>query len=415
MPFDHRPPSRIFPQAPSTRPLPTKAGWRIAAIGVCHFLLAAVTGAAEAQTGAQTQVTAVERPFHRLDAPVLPATPHDYATPLPAHLAGLARLDSAPSGIAANDAGATLGRVLFHDRQLSRNGLVSCASCHTPGFGFDDATRLSIGFEGRLTRRAAMALANVRFNPRGRQFRDERAASLEEQVLEPFTDPVEMGLREGELVCRVAARPFYEPLFRAAFADPQISKERIARALAQYVRAIVSVSARYDLARANVSGPLEPFPQFTETENRGKQLFFTPRQAGGVGCFQCHETEAFVLLAPRNNGLDADNARDGGIGERSGRREELGLFRTASLKNIAASAPYMHDGRFKTLDEVIDHYMSGVKANPNLSPELRDDDGKPARLRLSPADRQALVAFLGTLNDDALMADPRFSDPFLTR
>lgn len=390
--------------------------------GISLLLLAAVSDAtwAEAQTGAASEGIAEEKPFRRLDAPILPATPFDYRTPLPAHLAGLAALDSAPgdaiSGNAASgNAIATLGRVLFHDRQLSRNGLVACASCHTPAFGFDDATRLSIGFEGRLTRRAAMALANVRFNPRKRQFRDERAASLEEQVLDPFTDPVEMGLRQGELVSRVAARPFYRPLFQAAFGGPDISNERIARALAHYVRAIVSVSARYDAARAEASGPLEPFAQFTEAENRGKHLFFTPRTEGGAGCFQCHETEAFVLLAPRNNGLDEDNSRDGGIGEKTGSPAELGLFRTASLKNIAASAPYMHDGRFKTLEEVVEHYASGVKANANLAPELRDADGSPTRLHLSPADRAALVAFLGTLNDDALMSDPRFSDPFLTR
>ena len=345
--------------------------------------------------------------------PALPAKPYSYAVTLPPHLSQLAELDATPDGN-PTDAGATLGRVLFHDAQLSRNGLVSCASCHTQAFGFDDLTRLSIGFEGRTTRRAAMTLLNARYAVKGLYFRDQRAASLEQQVLEPFTDPIEMGLAAGELVRRVQVRAFYPPLFTAAFGDPAVTEERIAAALAQYVRAIVSTRSRYDEARVGAANPLEPFPGFNAAENRGKHLFFTGRSSGGAGCSACHATEGFMMLEPKNNGLETAGS-DGGVGEITGLPHETGLFRAATLKAVAMTAPYMHDGRFATLEAVIDHYSSGIKPHPNLSPELKNEDGGPANLNLSHDDKAALVAFLNTLTDEALLADPRFSDPFIAR
>lgn len=347
--------------------------------------------------------------------PRLPATLFSYSTDhLPPHLAELAPLDSTPDDNPPTDAGATLGRVLFHDRQLSANGLVSCSSCHAQAAGFDDPTRLSIGFQGRLTRRSAMALANARYNPRGRHFRDERAVSLEQQVLMPFTDPVEMGLEPGELVSRVAARPWYGPLFAAAFGDREITDRRIARALAQFVRALVSAGSRYDRARAASAGPLADFAGFTPRENRGKFLFMAPRRMGGAGCAGCHATDAFIMMEPRDNGLPAVADRpDGGIGEITGRPRDMGRFRAASLKNVAVSAPYMRDGRFATLGEVIDHYSGGIADSPNLDPLLRDGAGRPIRFAFDPADRDALIAFLQTLTDEAFLSDPRFANPFL--
>lgn len=347
-----------------------------------------------------------------LTAPALPAQPYSYTLTLPPHLSELAGIDATPPTL--TDTGATLGRVLFHDAELSKNGLVSCASCHTQAFGFDDRTRLSIGFEGRTTRRAAMTLINARYAAKGLYFRDQRAASLEHQVLEPFTDPIEMGLSAGELVRRVQARAFYPPLFKAAFGDPAVTGERIASALAQYVRSIVSTNSRYDEARATVSGPLEPFAGFSVAENRGKHLFFTERAKGGAGCTACHATEGFMMPAPSNNGLEGDGG-DGGVGEITKRLQDQGLFRAGTLSNIAMTAPYMHDGRFDTLEEVIEHYSSGVKPHPNLSPELKNDDGSPATLNLSDEDKAALAAFLNTLTDEELLSDPRFSDPFVSR
>jgi cytochrome c peroxidase len=358
---------------------------------------------------------ASDTPFRRLAEPALPAEAFNYSPPLPAHLQSLSGIDSTPSDNPVTNAGATLGRVLFHDRSLSRNGLVSCASCHTQAVGFDDPTRFSIGFEGRITARASMPLVNVRFNPGGRQFRDARAENLEAQVLLPFTDPIEMGLAPGELATRVSDHAHYRPLFRAAFGDETVSEERIAQALAQFVRSIVSYRSRYDRERSLVPSADLPFPGFTESENRGKALFLARRENGGAGCASCHETEAFVMLHPRNNGLDAATGVDDGVGAITGRAHEMGLFRAPSLRNVAVTAPYMHDGRLASLEAVLDHYSGGVAAHPNLSPELRRDDGSPANLQLSPADREALVDFLETLTDTELLADPRFSDPFLAR
>jgi len=348
----------------------------------------------------------------RLDRPRLPATPFSYGPPaLPP---ALAALDSTPSGNPVTDAGATLGRVLFHDRRLSVNGLVACSSCHAQAAGFDDPTRFSIGFDGRITRRSAMALANARLNPGGRHFRDERAQTLEAQVLMPFTDPVEMGLKPGEPVARVAARDWYGPLFAAAFGDPHVDEARIAAALAQFVRALVSLDAPYDRARREVAAATDDFPAFSAEQNRGKFLFMTAREKSGAGCAACHETDAFVMLEPRDNGLPPlDGRPDGGIGEITSRQEDMGRFRAPSLRNVAVSAPYMRDGRFRSLGDVLDHYASGVAPNANLAAQLRAPDGSPARLDLPPADRAALVAFIETLTDTQFLADPRFADPFL--
>lgn len=359
------------------------------------------------------QVPAQPAP-ERLNAPDLPKIPHRYtADPLPAHVAALSALDNTPAGNPITDAGATLGRVIFYDHGLSRNRLVACATCHTQALGFDDPTKLSIGFEGKITRRASMTLTNARFQKRGKFFRDERADTLEEQVLHPFTDEIEMGLAEQELVEKIDARNWYGPLFADTFGDAEVTEARIAAALAQFVRSIVSYRAPYDKARAQVDDPHDPFPQFNDLQNRGKELFLLSREQGGAGCASCHQSEAFVVPEPRNNGLTATlDAPDNGVGEITGKNNELGLFRPASLRNIAVTAPYMHDGRFATLEAVIEHYSGSVKPHPNLSPQLRADDGSPVRLDLSVEDRAALIAFLETLTDDELLRDERFTDPF---
>jgi cytochrome c peroxidase len=264
-----------------------------------------------------------------------------------------------------------------------------------------------------------MSLANARINPPGKYFRDHRAASLEDQVLTPFTDPLEMGLKAGELVRRVSGRVWYGPLFRNAFGDTDITEARIASALAQFVSAMVSVGSRYDSARAAAPDAMAPFGGFDETENRGKTLFFTAIEDGGAGCSGCHETEWFVFLRPHDNGLAPGHGHkasrpDGGIGEVTGRMEEIGTFRAPSLRNIAVSAPYMRDGRFKTLEEVVGHYADGVTLTPNLDEALKSPGGSPRRLLLPEADRSALVAFLRTLTDDGFLSDPKFADPFRT-
>jgi cytochrome c peroxidase len=343
----------------------------------------------------------------------LPTTPFNYANPdIPAHVLndpGLLAADNTPFTNPVTDAGATLGRVLFYDKNLSKNKTIACASCHQQANGFSDPLVLSDGFEGGKTGRHSMGLVNARFYNNGRFFWDERAASLEAQVLLPMQDPVEMGMTLDSVVGRVSALPYYSTLFTDAFGDETVSAERISRALAQYVRSIMSYQSRYDEGRAQVANPNQPFPNFTQQENQGKNLFFNP-QLGG--CAGCHGTEGFVAPGPRNNGLDATNVADQGVGGNSGNPAQAGLFKSPSLRNIALRAPYMHDGRFSTLLEVVDHYSTNIQDNPNLSAPLRQPDGSIKRMNFTATEKAALIAFLQTLTDQSLATDEKFSDPF---
>lgn len=376
------------------------------------FLLAAAGcgGGPSSGTGANGSAA----PDTTVQGPTLPPVPFDYAGPaaanLPPHLANLQgpgglRADNTPSDNPITDAGATLGRVLFYDKRLSLNGAVSCASCHQQAKGFSDSARLSRGFEGGLTARHAMGLTNAKFYARGRFFWDERAATLEEQVLQPIQNSVEMGMTLPALETRLAALPYYAPLFQAAFGDSAVTRGRISRALAQFVRSMVSTRSKYDLA---FQGGAPAFPAvFTAQELQGLQLFAGGGVAPGrtLRCDACHGTPAQIAAEPENNGLDA-TVTDSGAGG--------GRFKVPSLRNVALRAPFMHDGRFATLEEVIEHYSTGVKDSPGLSPRLRagGPGGPPLRLNLTEQEKAALKAFLETLTDGALATDPKFANPF---
>ena len=375
----------------------------------------------------------------RLDEPRLPATPYRYAVELPAHFRadgdpdGIAAADNTPAGNPVTDAGAALGRVLFYDTRLSANRRVSCGSCHRQAHGFADPRRLSIGFDGRPTRRHAMSLANARYYARGRFFWDERAETLEAQVLAPIEDPVEMGSSLDAVEARLAGTSFYPPLFERAFGTPDVTRDRIARALAQFVRALVSHRAPYDDARA-AGPPGSPafLARLAPAARRGFELFSTPPGAGrrGAGCATCHAGDAQISLAPRNIGLDdfdgevdgnfealhaEDGRGPGGVDVGAGD----GRFKAPSLRNAAIRPPYMHDGRFDTLREVIEHYDARVAPHPFLDMALLDrrlvvtgGPVRPLRLDLTDDEIAALIAFIETLTDPAFLTDPRFSDPF---
>lgn len=356
----------------------------------------------------------------------LPSDPFDYESlNLPAHFTtnvpgqvlptSVDSTDNTPLDNPITNEGATLGRVLFYDTELSANGSISCASCHQQSKGFSDDAVLSVGFEGGLTGRHSMTLINARFYQRGRFFWDERAASLEDQVLMPFQDPVEMGMTLEEVVNAVEAQDFYAELFENAFGTTEVTSERIAKALAQFVRSIISYSSKYDEGRALVASPGAAFPNFTEEENLGKNIFFQTVDNGGGACFGCHTTEAFVSAnpGPQNNGLDAMSTTDLGAGEVFSNPIFIGRFKTTSLRNIEYTGPYMHDGRFASLEEVIEHYNSGIQDHPTLSPALKDANGNPIQLNLSDAEKSALLAFLKTLSDTSVAEEEKWSNPFL--
>ncbi len=337
----------------------------------------------------------------------LPETPYHYADPdLPAHFRTPAarRFDNTPRDNPVTDPGATLGRVLFYDTRLSANNTVACGSCHLQKHAFVDPNRFSKGYEGKLTDRNAPSLVNLRYYPRGRFFWDERAASLEEQALMPIQSRTEMGQDLATLVEALARAERYPALFRAAFGDEQVTRERVGRALAQFARALVSYRSKYDEGRARARSVRDDFANFTARENQGKGLFLRH-------CATCHlpagQDAHFIMLRPLNNGLDADyKTADGGVGDVTLQAPDLGRFKSPSLRNVEFTAPYMHDGRFATLEEVIDHYSRNVKAHPNVDVRVR------RRPDFGDSEKAALVAFLKTLSDPEFLTDPRFSDPF---
>ena len=369
--------------------------------GVMLVLLAAtafMAGCAKEEPSAP-EITGVR-------VPLLPAAPYNYALPLmPPSFGGflpqLAAANMADNPI-TND-GATLGRVLFYDRELSANRTTSCGSCHHQENGFADPRATSLGHTGGSTRRNAMHLVNQFYSRR--QFWDLRAATLEDQVLMPIQDAVEMGMTLEQVTTRLRAIPHYPQLFTNAFGNDSITSDRVALALAQFVRSIVSYRTRYD------QGVENNFVDFTPIEADGRAVFFN----GATRCNQCHTTANFTSLDTRNNGLDQDYADDG-RSEITLNAADDGEFKVPGLRNVALTAPYMHDGRFSTLEEVVEHYNSGVQAHPNLDDRLTVESltgGTPIQMNLSIYDKQALVAFLLTLTDEPLIADPRFADPFV--
>ncbi len=336
----------------------------------------------------------------------------DYSTPrLPAYFdRTVAALDNSPAASAIDDRVATLGRVLFYDLRLSTNDRASCAACHRQAFGFTDSMRFSNGISSAATTDFhAMRLGNLRYWQPGSTFWNRRAPSVEAQASHPVHSLVEMGWGEtaggiDALIRKMSATPYYPDLFAWAFGNATITEPRIQQALAQFVRAMISSSSRWDTGYARVFSPNAPnraldvdLPNFSRQENRGRQLFMTGVGQGGAGCSSCHLPPTFALAAnAHSNGLDAGETR---------------LFKAPSLRSVGLTGPYMHDGRFATLAEVVDFYDHGIQEGPALDDRLRQGL-EPQRLNLGAADQAALVAFLMTLTDPALTTDARFSDPF---
>ena len=337
----------------------------------------------------------------------LPDTPYRYAkVALPAHLTQPGRnLDNTPPGNPLTDDGATLGRVLFYDTRLSANNTTSCASCHVQAHAFSDPQPFSKGFHGARTDRRAMPLVNVRYYQRARFFWDERAGNLEEMVLLPIQNRIEMGQDLTRVVNTLARDAVYRALFARAFGDRQVTEQRIGKALAQFVRSIVSYQSRYDDGRALARSAQDDFDNFTLQENRGKALFMR-------NCGSCHMkdgNEHFFVPTPANTGLRGkDPAADGGVGDVTLRPLDLGSFKSPSLRNVEVTAPYGHDGRFATLDALIDHYSDNAIMDPNLGYLA-----PVGPLKFTGSEKAALIAFLKTLTDRTLLTDPRFSNPFV--
>jgi len=293
-------------------------------------------------------------------------------------------------------AGMALGERLFRDPLLSVNGLQSCSTCHQDARALSDARRFSIGAEGRAGRRNAMPLFNLAWKPSF--FWDGRSPSLREQVLHPIRDPDEMNESPDRVVEKLKNAPGYADAFASAFGDAGISLGTLAIALEQFLLTRISGDARIDKALAD-------FSQLTESEARGFVLFFSESDPGrgmrGADCFHCHGGAHFTNHQFANNGLDADEDRaDQGRFTATGKTWDRGRFMVPSLRNVALTAPYMHDGRFATIEEVIVHYNSELKPSATLDPNLARHRAQGG-LGLSERDQADLAAFLRSLTGES--------------
>jgi len=341
----------------------------------------------------------------------LPPAPYNYANPpLPDYFQSqiVVEQDNTPVSHPVSDWGATLGRVLFYDKMLSINNTVACASCHKQNLSFADDKSFSLGFAGANTLRNSMSLINVRYYRNAKFLWDERGTALETQTLLPIVDHIEMGMPNLDtLVNRLKNTSYYPVLFERSFGSPTVTGDKIGNALAQFIRSIISYRSKFDEGRILSNSVRALYPNFSPQENEGKQLFFN----GLLACSGCHKTELFTAPSPKNNGLDSPSV-DPGVGAITNDPFQVGNFKVPSLKNIELTAPYMHDGRFATLEEVIEHYNSGIQPHPNLSSQLRKPDNTPVRLDLTPDQKAALLAFLKTLTDRSITSDVKFSSPF---
>ena len=359
------------------------------------------------------------------DSLKLPSQSFNYALPNKGEAGGIAFQDNNSNPI-TND-GATLGRVLFYDKKLSLNNQVACASCHHQENGFADKEAFSTGFQGVKTTRNALAIVNA--NLEKTLFWDTRVSSLEDLALRPVQNHIEMGIEDmDKLVVKLNKIAYYPDLFEKAYGSKEITGDKIAKSMAQFIRSMVTYRSKFD------EGKKQKFYNFNGSEMRGKELFMDK-----LHCNNCHGGDNFNTTLDgqfaENIGLD-ETYQDNGVGQLTGSRQKNGVFKVPSLRNVALTAPYMHDGRFKTLMDVVNHYDHDLKPHENLMPSLRSFSWQgngggfnsggsaswgsstntsfqaPRPLMLTASDKTALADFLKTLSDDYLAKEEKFSNPF---
>ncbi|MCB0807632.1 MAG: c-type cytochrome, partial [Bacteroidales bacterium] len=300
-----------------------------------------------------------------------------------------------------------LGKMLFYDPILSKDELQSCSDCHIQVDGFSDIRQFSLGVEDLPGKRQAMALFNMAWHNNG-FFWDGRAPLLRDQALMPIEDPLEMNETLENAINKLKDEQQYRFQFARAFEDPEITEEKLALAIESFMLTIVSNNSKFDKFLVGEYA-------FTDSEQRGYDLFFTEFDPNGTEkggeCFHCHAGINFTNDKYMNNGLDTDaEFTDEGYFATTENPEDMARFKVPSLRNIAVTAPYMHDGRFQTLEEVIDHYNIGVKESSTID-EIMQFNLDPG-LDLSEQDKAGLVAFLKTLTDETFLNNPEYADPF---
>ena len=394
-------------------------------IGTIFIVLIAAVSCSKSETTAVAPVVVVTDPYAAIKAA--------FGTKIdPNNLANYAN-QGKPAYINKDNTGgnnitnakATLGRVLFYDKNLSIDNSISCGSCHKQQFAFSDTAIASKGVAGGVTGRHSMRLVNSRFATEIKFFWDERAANLEQQTTQPVKDHAEMGFsglsgRPGiaALLTKLQAIGYYNELFKFVYGDINVTEARLQESLAQFVRSIQSFDSKYDAGRAMVANDGQPFPNFTPQENMGKQVFLTPpvfdatgnRISGGAGCNGCHNAPEFDI--------DPNTGNNGIIGTIAGMGIDITVTRAPSLRDVTNTAgiengPLMHTGNLATIQNAIGHYgtINIAPGNTNLDPRLRPN-GFGQRLNFNAQEVNGLMAFLRTLSGSNVYTDSKWGNPF---
>lgn len=321
----------------------------------------------------------------------LGATP--YKIEIPSNLPPI----TIPPDNATTVEGIALGRKLFYEPMLSGDNTQSCGTCHAQAFGFsDNGRRFSLGIDQQVGNMNAMAIMNLAWA--SDFFWDGRSVGMENQAREPVKNPIEMHETWVNAVAELQASAVYPRLFKAAFGTDQVTEDLAVKAIAQFERTMIAGNSDYDkFMRGEPTG-------MSQAAFRGMQIFFTERG----DCFHCHVEGLLSDYDFHNNGLDStfntDNIGRAGV---TGRSSDTGKFKTPTLRNVEVSGPFMHDGRFATLEEVIEHYNSGIKHSPTLDPKIK----KPEGLFLTEQEKADLLAYLKALTDDEFLTNRAFSNP----
>jgi cytochrome c peroxidase len=333
-------------------------------------------------------------------------TPTPYSLEIPSHFPDMI----IPADNPLTSEGVELGRYLFYEKRLSGDNTMSCATCHMPENGFSDPNQFSVGIDGIAGSRQSMALVNLGWE--SFFFWDGRKTTLESQILEPVPNPIEMHQSWKDAVAKLNADIKYRNRFFRAFNEEGIDSVKAAKAIAQFLRTLVSGESKYDVMYKYEYGmPLTAseqslFQSVDPEEWAGYDLF---KSLNGADCFHCHNGPLMQVKKFSNNGLLPNSMNDLGRAHVTNNPEDNYKFKVPTLRNIANTAPYMHDGRFSTLDEVIEHYSSGIHMSPTIDPLI--EFGSQGGVQLDAQEKYLLKKFLLTLTDNNFLNNPKFKDP----
>ncbi|MFK8005020.1 MAG: cytochrome-c peroxidase [Saprospiraceae bacterium] len=354
------------------------------------------------------------------ETPQLPEISFDYEVDLPDYING-----NSNSFSTITNEGATLGRVLFYDKKLSNDNSLSCASCHKQEFSFADNKALSLGISKTHTSRNALTITDLAWVTNDGLFWDRRQVDLKKVVLEPILNPTELGANMGDLIKELKGTDYYQDLFSNAFGSTEITEEKIADALAQFIQSIASFESKFDKGLRN------DFDDFTKGELNGLVLFqsncgdchlgsmgannmrkaINPKKANHPKKAVNGNGSSYSMRSGFTNGLDSEPT-DLGMGGWTNEPNYVGVFKAPHLRNIELTKPYMHDGRFETLEEVVDFYSDGLQSHPNSHYTVFENDKKG--LNFSAEEKKDLIDFLKTLSDTNYLTDEKWSDPFVS-